>query len=380
MNGARTLRAGLLATFLAAAPAHGQLVSAPLERSWMTAWPDGPPASGLSPALWLDRDGIGYGVGGALLLGLPAPAGAATEPGRGPGSVLELAARGLDPQASSQPWSAAMSARLHGPRAGHGIWLGAAGVAPSNGSDRLPLAGAGLWLQRGRITFEAQVVQLLRPLRIPRPAVPVELPIDTSVFVIDELPPGDDLRFLTGLETAVRWTRGRTELRARAGAALGLHQAPARWGEVRAAYWARPNIALFATAASTARVPVALESVQGERAAIGIQLVTGQAAGAGPAVTRLPDEGFELERLDGAMHRLILRASGRYVEVASDATGWSVLPARRVGPGTWEVVLTLEPGIHRVAMRVNGGAWRAPPGMPTASDDFGGEVGLLVVP
>jgi hypothetical protein len=30
-------------------------------------------------------------------------------------------------------------------------------------------------------------------------------------------------------------------------------------------------------------------------------------------------------------------------------------------------------------MRVDAGPWQAPPGLPKAQDDFGGEVGLLVV-
>jgi hypothetical protein len=43
------------------------------------------------------------------------------------------------------------------------------------------------------------------------------------------------------------------------------------------------------------------------------------------------------------------------------------------------VVLVLNPGVHRLAVRFDGGAWQAPAGLPTAPDGFGGEVGLLIV-
>ena len=49
------------------------------------------------------------------------------------------------------------------------------------------------------------------------------------------------------------------------------------------------------------------------------------------------------------------------------------------GFGWWEVPLDMSPGVHRIAIRVDGGAWMPPPEVPTAADEFGGEVGLIVV-
>jgi hypothetical protein len=37
-------------------------------------------------------------------------------------------------------------------------------------------------------------------------------------------------------------------------------------------------------------------------------------------------------------------------------------------------------GLYRIDVRVDGGAWTVPPGLAAVPDDFGGEVGLLVVP
>jgi len=37
-------------------------------------------------------------------------------------------------------------------------------------------------------------------------------------------------------------------------------------------------------------------------------------------------------------------------------------------------------GTHEIGVRVNGGAWRAPPGLVLIADELGGQVGLLVLP
>ncbi len=67
------------------------------------------------------------------------------------------------------------------------------------------------------------------------------------------------------------------------------------------------------------------------------------------------------------------------VEVASSANDWS--PIRAVAQGDRFVLrLRLPSGTHRVAVRVNGGAWRAPRGLVRVDDDFGGASGIVVIP
>ena len=41
--------------------------------------------------------------------------------------------------------------------------------------------------------------------------------------------------------------------------------------------------------------------------------------------------------------------------------------------------LPLSPGMHQINVRVDGGPWIAPPGVPTMRDGFNGEVGLVVI-
>jgi hypothetical protein len=68
------------------------------------------------------------------------------------------------------------------------------------------------------------------------------------------------------------------------------------------------------------------------------------------------------------------------VDVAGDFTDWRPLPLS-VGPdGVWEIRLTMPRGLHRVNVRLGGGAWIVPAGTTRTTDDFGGEIGVIVVP
>jgi len=51
----------------------------------------------------------------------------------------------------------------------------------------------------------------------------------------------------------------------------------------------------------------------------------------------------------------------------------------RAGRDEWRMAIAIAPGVHRVNLRVNDGPWSVPPGLTPVRDDFGGEVGLLVV-
>lgn len=93
---------------------------------------------------------------------------------------------------------------------------------------------------------------------------------------------------------------------------------------------------------------------------------------------------------DDGSHTLRVRVPGAHrVELMGDFTDWTPVPLTRVAvaPGgreapatdVWAVTVVLSPGVHRVNVRVDGGAWQAPPGLSAVHDDFGGSVGLLVV-
>jgi hypothetical protein len=67
------------------------------------------------------------------------------------------------------------------------------------------------------------------------------------------------------------------------------------------------------------------------------------------------------------------------VELMGDATEWMVTPMQRAANGRWRAELKLAPGMHRITVRADGGAWIAPPGLPMGSDDYGSPVGMITV-
>lgn len=90
---------------------------------------------------------------------------------------------------------------------------------------------------------------------------------------------------------------------------------------------------------------------------------------------------FRAERLGAARVQVTLQLDGaRTVALAGEWNDWVPAPMRRDASGRWTAILALRPGVYRCALLVDGKRWVAPPGAPKTGDDFGGEVGLLVVP
>lgn len=68
------------------------------------------------------------------------------------------------------------------------------------------------------------------------------------------------------------------------------------------------------------------------------------------------------------------------VEVAGTFSDWDPVPLM-LKDGYWEALVNVPPGRYRVAYRIDGGPWRAPSGVSVARiREFGGEVGLIVIP
>jgi len=67
------------------------------------------------------------------------------------------------------------------------------------------------------------------------------------------------------------------------------------------------------------------------------------------------------------------------VELATSQNDWQPVQLARRGE-LFVHQLTLPSGTHRIAVRVNGGPWRAPRGLAPVNDDFGGKAGVVVIP
>lgn len=102
-----------------------------------------------------------------------------------------------------------------------------------------------------------------------------------------------------------------------------------------------------------------------------------------PSGERPPTEPamrLSVERLAGLLVLTIHATGGEMVELMGDFTSWHALSLTPAGPGRFEFAFRLAPGVYRFNVRVNGGAWGVPSGADVADDEFGGRVGVLVVP
>src|SRR6185436_534396 len=83
-------------------------------------------------------------------------------------------------------------------------------------------------------------------------------------------------------------------------------------------------------------------------------------------------------RLTGREIRLHAPAAQR-VELAGDFTDWRPVALEPASDGDWRVVLPIAPGLHRLAVRVNGGDWQAPPDTRTVISEFDTRIGEVVI-
>ena len=179
------------------------------------------------------------------------------------------------------------------------------------------------------------------------------------------------------LDASASWRRdhGAFELGATAGARAGLNQsASGGWGSMDVTTWVAPNLALVATAGRS------LEDVL--RGVPRTQYVS-----LGFRVAAHPHASIrDLRPPPAAPKTMVTRTgvvlhadSASRVELMADFTDWEVVALERSG-SEWRLLCEVPAGLHRVAIRVDGGEWIAPPGLPRAADGFGGIVGLITVP
>ena len=99
-----------------------------------------------------------------------------------------------------------------------------------------------------------------------------------------------------------------------------------------------------------------------------------------PATTSADAAPFHLGPALGSGREIVLRMAGAHqVELAGDFTDWRPILLDPWGAGAWRTVVTIPPGLHRLAVRVDGGEWHAPPGLRPITSEFGGEVAEIVV-
>lgn len=199
---------------------------------------------------------------------------------------------------------------------------------------------------------------------------------------------GDSLRYLDA-EIGARVVRGRVDAALYGGWRRWSEPSDApggAWAGATAAFWLTGHVAVVLGAGSYP-ADLAQGFPAGRYLSLSLRLATARPPEPERDAlrVRLPETGagtpeFEVRPEGPGWRRIRVRAAGASrVELMADFTDWRVVPLRPDGD-RWVVGLPLEPGVYRINLRIDGGAWTAPPGLPLLSDEFGGTVGILVVP
>jgi len=202
---------------------------------------------------------------------------------------------------------------------------------------------------------------------------------------------GDSLRY-SDLEGGLQVTTGSIELGASGGLRVWSRPSGASrttWGMANAAYWLGRHVAIVASAGMYP-ADYAQGLPQGTYGSLGLRLAT-RRPGAAPVpkpgaqlLTPTRVQGgpptFEARRRTRENVTLTVTAAGAAtVEIMGDFTGWSPVALTRVRSERWAVTLPIPAGSHRMNLRIDGGPWGVPPGVPSLTDEFSGMVGLLVI-
>jgi hypothetical protein len=89
---------------------------------------------------------------------------------------------------------------------------------------------------------------------------------------------------------------------------------------------------------------------------------------------------IEFDRQDSGSVVLRVRIpNATLVELSGEPTSWQPIAMRRSRDDWWEAELRIPPGSYRMNVRVDGKRWSAPPGTVATRDEFGGEVGVVLI-
>lgn len=253
-------------------------------------------------------------------------------------------------------------ARLHLTTAGRGAWIGGGVGRTWDGAWRGVRQGdVGAWLASETSTFAATL----------SPTV-----VDDTIKYADA--------FLSAHREVDAWALDGS-LGFRAGSQIPTLPANRNvWGNVGAILWATPRVGIAASA-GTYPVDFTQGFPGGQFVTLSVRfrspVAPRTAASAQPTEPESEIRRFDATRISGDMHRVrVYATNARSVELTGDVTTWTPVALASDGRGWWTVTLLMPSGTHEVNVRVNGGAWEVPPGLASLRDEFGGTVGLLVVP
>ncbi len=188
------------------------------------------------------------------------------------------------------------------------------------------------------------------------------------------------------LEGSVHWEVGPLELSAQTGHRFGnsydVTPDSRQWSSGSATVWLSDRIAIIGGGGRQPALPLRGLPARSYGMA-GLELAYAPMSKSAIPVS-LPHavlvRTFDMRTVPNGMQKIVIRVGGvETVDVMGDFSDWGPLTLVRRGRDLWELSVPVSPGVHQITVRVDGGPWMAPPGIPTVHSAFDGELGLLVV-
>lgn len=255
--------------------------------------------------------------------------------------------------------------RLHLSGRSAGAWLGASAgsVKDPIGWRSMNAGELGAWMQTGFAIAQAVIM----PVRI-----------------------AGGLRY-TDVEGTIRFDNSRLELIGVAGmrsAIDGYDDDPDPWASVNATAWLLRAVGVTAGIGSYPADP-GQDFSAARYVTLGLR-VAAMNTRRSPVVlsadvlggTRVAPPAMTVTAGPGAVRTITFRATAaRTVEIMGDFTDWTPVQMSPGRPsGTWAISLPISHGVHQINVRLDGGSWVVPEGLTVIKDEFGGSVGILLVP
>lgn len=289
--------------------------------------------------------------------------------------------------------------RLHYQRQKVGAWLGSGVTRPLRVTavQNVNVSSGGVWTTLGPATLRTSVTSFFFTKLADRDSVgtapcasglagaPARVEKGIPVAAASSVNGCRHQSRLTDWEGSVRWEHRLLEVTVRGGQRYGdsfdVTADSRQWASGHAAWWISDKVAAVA---GGGREPA--QPTRGLPArtfgSLGIMLAywpipRGTVPVESPATLV---QAFEMRPAGTAVQRITARIGGvETVEVMGDFSNWEPLPLVRRGRDSWELLVPMSHGVHHINMRIDGGQWIAPPGMPTMKDEFSGEVGVIII-
>jgi len=289
--------------------------------------------------------------------------------------------------------------RLHFMRQRGGVWLGSGVARPLRVAavTNVNVSSGGVWTKFGPATLRGSVTSFFftkvatRADTVDNATVcPARLAVRSGETVLGSADQSvsSGCRHqsrLTDVEGTVHWEHRLMEVTVRGGQRFGdkldVTSESRQWASAQASIWITSQLAAVAGGGHEPAQPTRGLPAR-SYGSLGLMLAYWPIPrGIVPVETPASlVHAFEIRPAGPSLQRLTARIGGvETVEIMGDFTDWAPIPLIRRGRDLWELLVPLNAGVHQINLRIDGGQWIAPPGVPALKDGFNGEVGVLVV-